>query len=93
VAPAPPQNVAPTQTFLSQQLATAQISPEPHSVESLQSARLEQGVSPSTQKPVDSVVEAHTQVLPGPQGTKVEQVRPVQEEDVQAPFLQEPVEH
>lgn len=45
------------------------------------------------QKPVDSLVEAQTQLPPGPQGPNVSQVWPVQVFEVQAPLAQTPVEH
>lgn len=89
----PPQNVAPTHTLRLQHDAAAQILPEAQLMLSVQSASLAHGVLPSTQWPVCSVVLAHTQLPPGPQGPKVAHVWPVQVLLVQAPLVQTPVGH
>lgn len=58
-----------------------------------QSSRPEQGVCPSTQKPVPPVMEAHTHEPLGSQGLEVLHDWPVQEFKQQAPLVQEPVGH
>lgn len=93
----PPQNVAPTHTPGrvpgAQHVLTTQTSPAPQWALSLHSASCSHCVSPSTQNPVPSGVLAQTQVLPGPQATKVSQVFPSQPLAAQAPFLQMPEGH
>jgi hypothetical protein len=88
VLAAPPQNEAPTHTFRVQQVWNAQISPAPQLALVAQLSRLAHGVLPSTQKPVPSVVLAHTHDDPGPHAVKVLHVSPVQGTLVQALLVQ-----
>jgi len=89
----PPQNVAPTQTFRTQQVLTAHISPVAQSELELQSGRPAHGVAPSTQNPVPPVVLAQTQEPPGPHCPKVSHVLPEQLGVTHAPLVQMPEAH
>ena len=90
----PPQESPAIQTFLVQQEPTAHTLPSAQSALVLQSGRPEQGVSPLTQKPVLSDVEAQTQEPPAPHALKFSQVpRLVQPVVAQTPLVQVPVEH
>lgn len=84
----PPQAAAPIHTDLRQHVATAHTWPTPHSAVDPQLGRPRQGVEPSTQKPVPSVVLAQTQLPPGPQAPKLSHVWPAQKMEEQAPFVQ-----
>lgn len=81
------------QTFLPQQVLTAHTPPLAQSADLVQAGRPLQGVDPSTQKPVASVVLPQTQDPPGPQGPKVEQVFPEQPTAEQAPLTHLPDGH
>jgi hypothetical protein len=89
----PPQTVAPMQTLRLQQLPTMHTSPVAQSELDPQSGRPEQGVEPSTQKPVVSVVLPHTQEPPAPQAVKVSQVSAAQVGLEQAPLAHTPEAH
>jgi hypothetical protein len=89
----PPQVSEEMQTLRWQQVATAHTEPNGQSVLALQSAKSSHGVSPSTQKPVWSTMEAHTQEPPAPHGPNVSQVCPVQELNAHAPFEHAPDGH
>ena len=85
--------VAPTQTLISQQEATAQICPAGQSLLIVQVCSPAHGVLPSTQKPVPSAVLAQTQLPPGPQAVKVSHVSPVQVFETHELFSQTPEAH
>jgi hypothetical protein len=89
----PPHVSATMHTLRVQHVPTAQTLPTGQSALVLQSARPEQGVWPSAQKPVPPVTEAHTHEPPGPQALKVSQVWPVQELVEQAPLVHTPESH
>jgi hypothetical protein len=93
VAFAPPQDVAPTQTLIPQQEATAQTTPAGQSLLDPHVSRPAHGVLPSTQNPVPSAVLAQTQVPPGPHVVNVSHVSPVHASETQALFLQLPEAH
>jgi hypothetical protein len=80
-------------TLREQHVSTAQTLPTGQSALVAQSARPEQGVWPSAQKPVPPVAEAHTHEPPGPQALKVSHVWPVQELVAQAPLVHTPESH
>jgi hypothetical protein len=75
-------------TFYPQYVPIAQTLPKGHSALLPQVERPAQGVLPSTQKPVLSVMGAQTHEPPGPQGPKSAQVWPPQELKEQAPLVQ-----
>jgi hypothetical protein len=82
------------QTFLVQQVATAQTEPTPQSASVAQSRRAEQGVWPSTQKPVPLEVLAHMQDPPGPHAENVSQLLKLAHvTEAQTPLLQIPLSH
>lgn len=90
----PPQESPAIQTFLVQQEPTAHTLPSAQSALVLQSGSPEQGVSPLTQNPVLSDVDAQTQEPPAPHSLKFSQVpRLVQPVVAQTPLVQIPVEH
>jgi hypothetical protein len=93
VAFAPPQVVAPTQTLIPQQDATAQTMPAGQSLLVPHVCRPAQGVLPSTQNPVPSAVLAQTQVPPGPHSVNVSHVSPVHVLETQALLMQLPEGH
>lgn len=89
----PPHVSATMHTLREQHVPTAQTLPRAQSALVVQSARPEQGVWPSAQKPAPPVTEAHTHEPPGPQAVKVSHVWPVQEFNEQAPLLHTPESH
>lgn len=89
----PPQVVAPTQTFWPQQVWTAHTCPVGQSLSDWQLASPAQGVDPSTQKPDPVVVDAHTQLPPGPHCVNVLQVSPAHDGELHAPFSHIPEAH
>lgn len=89
----PPHWSVVMQTLVRQHVPTAHTLPSGQSALVPQPARPRHGVDPATQKPVPSVMLAHTQLPPGPQGPKVEHVCPVHELKEHAPLVQDPVGH
>lgn len=82
------------QTFLVQQVATAQTAPSPQSASDTQSASAEQGVCPSKQKLIPPELLAHMQDPPGPHGPNVSQLTELgHAREAQTPLLQIPLSH
>lgn len=81
------------QTLRWQQVPTAHTLPRGQSALEPQSFKPSHGVFPLTQKPRPPVMEAQTQLPPGPQGPKAPQVLPVHELKEHAPLVQAPEGH
>jgi len=81
------------QTLREQQVPTAHTLPKGQSALVPQSARPAQGVLPLTQNPLPPVMEAQTQLPPGPQEPKLPQLLPVQPGVTHAPLVHCPDGH